>query len=97
MNMYIGIYSAEHDYDIKTAGNLRDHLKSGGVRARFGPSCYVGHKMVEIHIADLRKASKFLCANAASRSPFDTDRWVAKLCREAYTKYKGRIKRARSG
>ena len=94
--MYIGVWSAEHNYDQKDAGNLRDLLKSEGVRAKLGHSCYVGHKSVEVHILDLLKASAALLKHTQSRDEFDSNRYIAKCCREKYRENKELARRVRA-
>lgn len=94
--MYINVWSEEHNYDSKGAGNLRDLLKSEGIRAKLGPSIYVGHKAVQIHILDLRKASSALLKHTTSRNEFDHYRFIAKCCRERYTENKELAQRIRA-
>lgn len=74
MSYYVGVYSAETSCCGGTgeAGRLRDFLKANAVRVRYGHSCYVGHKVVEVHREDLRKASKVLRGNR--------DEFVADCC-----------------
>lgn len=91
--MYIGVFSAEHHYDNHHAGNIRDVLKYGGVRAMLGPSCYVAHRSVEVHALDLLKASKVLIEYSSHRD--DLWRFIARCCREKFSDHKDLVRRLR--
>ena len=90
--MYIAVFSAEHNYDQKDAGNIRDRLKTGGVRSKLGHSCYVGHKSVEVHVLDLLKASAVLIAGSRRG---DLDRYIARCCRDKFRDNKHLVREAR--
>ena len=91
--MYIGVFSAEHDYDNHQASYLRDLLKSEGVRAKLGPSCYVAHRCIEVHALDLLLASKALIKNSPTRDHLN--RFIARCCREKASDYSDTIRRLR--
>lgn len=57
---YVSIYSAKSTRDEREAQCLRDILKAGDVRVRLGYSLYVGHRGIEVHEDDLRRASRVL-------------------------------------
>lgn len=75
MTMFVAVYSAVYDDggDGCEARSLRDTLKDGGVRVKYGRSVYVGHKMIEVHVDDLTKASAVLVKAGM--------KYVAECCR----------------
>lgn len=75
--MYVAVYSAEYDDGERCGGEarrLKEILKAGGVRAKLGPSRYVGHRAIEIHEDDLTKASAVLVRTG--------EKYVARCCRD---------------
>jgi hypothetical protein len=61
MTAFVPVYNAEFEgREGGEARAIRDTLKENGVRVKLGYSCYVAHRLVEIHKEDLEKAAKIL-------------------------------------